>query len=122
MGKAQRKRKNNKINLVVSQQRKNQRQQHQSTISALRARFVGLDPEQITTTKHPLETSSYMKNMLNPLQRAMVFCMNFCGGYASDDELEAFCSVYWKAIEAASERRMGYAGLPNKRIFKNSKY
>ncbi|OHT03853.1 hypothetical protein TRFO_01575 [Tritrichomonas foetus] len=118
MGKAQRKRKMNKINIVVSQQRRHQRQQHMSTITQLRQRFVGLDPDLITSTKHPLETTSYMKNMLNPLQRAMVFCMNYCGGYASDDELEAFCSVYWKAIEAASDRRMGYAGLPNKRIFK----
>lgn len=118
MGKAQRKRKLNKINRLAFQQRKTQKQEHQNQISTLRSKFLGLNPQAIISTKHPLENKPFMKHLLNPLQRAMVFCMNFCGGYASDDELEAFCSIYWKNIEAASERRMGYAGLPTKRIFK----
>ena len=90
---------------------------HSARISSLKPRFAGLDEREIVTAKHPLELR-YPNITLNSLQRAMVYCMDFCGGAATDEELEAFCSLYWRAIERHSQRRTEYSGTPNKRIFK----
>ena len=90
---------------------------HSARISSLKPRFAGLDERQVVSAKHPLELK-YPNITLNSLQRAMVYCIEFCGGAATDEELEAFCSLYWRAIERYSQRRTEYSGMPNKRIFK----
>lgn len=112
-----RKRKATQSSKDQAQERKRKVNEHAATIAALKPRFMGLDENQVVSARHPLELK-YSNISLNSLQRAMVFCMNFCGGAASDDELEAFCSVYWRAIEQKSERRSEYSGAPTKRIFK----
>lgn len=114
---AKRKRKNTQSTKDQAQERKRKISEHAATIAALKPRFMGLDETQVVSARHPLEMK-YSNISLNSLQRAMVFCMNFCGGAASDDELEAFCSVYWRAIEQNSDRRSEYSGAPTKRIFK----
>ena len=112
-----RKRKDTATTKEQKQARKRKLKEHSATIAALKPRFSGLCEKQILSTRHPLELV-FSDITLNPLQRAMVFCINFCGGAATDDELEAFCALYWKAIEQESQRRTMYSGMPNKRIFK----
>lgn len=112
-----RKRKSAAVTQEQKRDRKRKMSEHSATIAALKPRFIGLDEKQILSIPHPLELL-YSDITLNPLQRAMVFCINFCGGAATDDELEAFCELYWKAIEQKSQRRTDYSGCPNKRIFK----
>ncbi|KAH0791065.1 hypothetical protein GPJ56_005200 [Histomonas meleagridis] len=73
-----------------------------------------IDPSEISNVKHPFELAGIPIRKLSSVQKAILYCMQIHGGYASDDQILDFLHHFWDYIISNADRQLRQ--FPDKRI------
>ncbi|KAH0791887.1 hypothetical protein GPJ56_004171 [Histomonas meleagridis] len=73
-----------------------------------------INPSDMDNVKHPFEIAGQPIRKLSSVQKAILYCMNLYGGYATDEQVLEFLHKFWDYIVSKAERKI--TQIPDKRI------